>query len=235
MRSALTSLLDLEADLTVVGGVERGDEVISAAQRLRPDIVLLDIELPGRSGLDVIAPLLEAVPDCEVVVVTTFGRPGYLARALAAGARGFLVKDDPVEQLAAAIRRVRAGERVVDPQVGRRGAGRQREPAHGAGVRRPACVGRGRHGGRHRSAALPVAEHSAQLPLERDRQARRTQPHRSAHRRSRPRLALSDRHEVRLVRRTDRAGTAAPERGRGARADAAVRGRTPPGRSARRG
>ena len=117
MRSALTTLLDLEADLTVVGGVGRGDEVIAAAQRLRPDVVLLDIELPGRSGLDVIAPLLEAVPGCDVVVVTTFGRPGYLGRALAAGARGFLVKDDPVEQLAAAIRRVRAGERVVDPQL----------------------------------------------------------------------------------------------------------------------
>lgn len=117
MRSALTSLLDLEADLTVVGGVGRGDEVVAAAQRLRPDVVLLDIELPGRSGLDVIAPLLEAVPGCDVVVVTTFGRPGYLGRALAAGARGFLVKDDPVGQLAAAIRRVRAGERVVDPQL----------------------------------------------------------------------------------------------------------------------
>ena len=117
MRSALTSLLDLEADLTVVGGVGRGDEVVAAAQRLRPDVVVLDIELPGRSGLDVIAPLLEAVPGCDVVVVTTFGRPGYLGRALAAGARGFLVKDDPVEQLAAAIRRVRAGERVVDPQL----------------------------------------------------------------------------------------------------------------------
>ena len=117
MRSALTTLLDLEADLTVVGGVGRGDEVVAAAQRLRPDVVLLDIELPGRSGLDVIAPLLEAVPGCDVVVVTTFGRPGYLGRALAAGARGFLVKDDPVDQLAAAIRRVRAGERVVDPQL----------------------------------------------------------------------------------------------------------------------
>lgn len=117
MRSALTTLLDLEDDLTVVGGVGRGDEVIPAAQRLKPDIVLLDIELPGRSGLDVIAPLLEAVPGCAVVVVTTFGRPGYLGRALAAGARGFLVKDDPVEQLAAAIRRVCAGERVVDPQL----------------------------------------------------------------------------------------------------------------------
>jgi len=128
MRSALTSLLDLEADLTVVGGVERGDEVISAAQRLRPDIVLLDIELPGRSGLDVIAPLLEAVPDCEVVVVTTFGRPGYLARALSAGARGFLVKDDPVEQLAAAIRRVRAGERVVDPKLAAEALGASGNP-----------------------------------------------------------------------------------------------------------
>lgn len=117
MRSALTTLLDLEVDLTVIGGVERGDEVVAAAERLRPDVVLLDIELPGRSGLDVIAPLLEAVPGCDVVVVTTFGRPGYLARALAARARGFLVKDDPVEQLAAAIRRVRAGERVVDPQL----------------------------------------------------------------------------------------------------------------------
>ena len=108
--------------------MERGDEVISAAQRLRPDIVLLDIELPGRSGLDVIAPLLEAVPDCEVVVVTTFGRPGYLARALSAGARGFLVKDDPVEQLAAAIRRVRAGERVVDPKLAAEALGASENP-----------------------------------------------------------------------------------------------------------
>ncbi|WP_400994870.1 response regulator [Agromyces sp. GXQ0307] len=117
MRSALTTLLDLEVDLTVIGGVERGDEVLAAATRLRPDIVLLDIELPGGSGLDVITPILQAVPGCDVVVVTTFGRPGYLARALAAGARGFLVKDDPVERLAAAIRRVRAGERVVDPHL----------------------------------------------------------------------------------------------------------------------
>ncbi|MRG60263.1 response regulator [Agromyces sp. CFH 90414] len=117
MRSALTTLLDLEDDLAVVGGVERGDEIVAAARRLQPDIVLLDIELPGRSGLDMIAPVLEAVPGCAVVVVTTFGRPGYLARALAAGARAFLLKDHPVEQLAAAIRRVRAGERVVDPQL----------------------------------------------------------------------------------------------------------------------
>ena len=128
MRSALTTLLDLEPDLTVIGGVERGDEVVAAAERLRPDVVLLDIELPGRSGLDVIAPLRGAVPECDVVVVTTFGRPGYLARALAAGARGFLVKDDPVEQLAAAIRRVRAGERVVDPQLAAEALGLSTSP-----------------------------------------------------------------------------------------------------------
>ncbi|GAA1504169.1 two-component system response regulator DesR [Agromyces terreus] len=117
MRSALATLLELEDDLTVVGAVGHGDEVLAAAQRRRPDVVLLDIEMPGQSGLDLIAPLIAARPECDVVVVTTFGRPGYLARALAAGARGFLVKDDPVEQLAAAIRRVRAGERVVDPQL----------------------------------------------------------------------------------------------------------------------
>ena len=117
MRSALTTLLDLEADLTVVGGVGRGDEVIAAAQRLRPDVVLLDIELPGRSGLDVIAPLLESVPGCDVVVVTTFGRPGYLKRALQAGASGFVVKETPAAQLADAVRRVHQGLRVVDPAL----------------------------------------------------------------------------------------------------------------------
>ncbi|WP_255820933.1 response regulator transcription factor [Agromyces endophyticus] len=128
MRSALATLLGLEPDLEVVGAVERGDEVVAAAERLAPDVVLLDIELPGRSGLDVIAPLLAALPSCLVVVVTTFGRPGYLARALAAGASGFLVKDDPVEQLAAAIRRVRAGERVVDPKLAAEALGTSDNP-----------------------------------------------------------------------------------------------------------
>lgn len=114
MRSALASLLELEDDLRVARQVARGDEVIAAAQLARPDVVLLDIELPGRSGLDLIEELLQAVPGVRVVVVTTFGRPGYLRRAMAAGASGFLVKDDPVEQLAGAIRRVCAGEIVVD-------------------------------------------------------------------------------------------------------------------------
>lgn len=115
MRSALASLLALEPDLRVVAEVARGDEVIAAATAARPDVVLLDIELPGRSGLDVIEELLQAVPGTRVVVVTTFGRPGYLSRAMAAGARGFLVKDDPVSQLAASIRDVVAGGIVVNP------------------------------------------------------------------------------------------------------------------------
>lgn len=114
MRQALTSLLELERDLTVVADVGRGDEVADAVREHRPDIVLLDIEMPGLSGLDAIPAVREAHPGVAVMVVTTFGRAGYLRRAMDAGARGFLVKDDPVEKLAAAIRRVVAGETVVD-------------------------------------------------------------------------------------------------------------------------
>ncbi|WP_437582956.1 response regulator [Paramicrobacterium sp. CJ85] len=114
MRQALTSLLELERDLTVVADVGRGDEVAEVVREHRPDVVLLDIEMPGLSGLDAIPAVREAHPGVAVMVVTTFGRAGYLRRAMDAGARGFLVKDDPVEKLAAAIRRVVAGETVVD-------------------------------------------------------------------------------------------------------------------------
>ena len=115
MRSALTGLLGLEADLLVVGDVERGDQVVEAVTVHRPDVLVLDIELPGRSGLDVIDEVLRASPGTAVIIVTTFGRAGYLRRAMDAGARGFLVKDDPVEDLAGAIRTVAAGSTVVDP------------------------------------------------------------------------------------------------------------------------
>jgi two-component system response regulator DesR len=115
MRSALAALLDLEDDLTVVAEVGRGDEVVAEARRARPDVCLLDIGLPGRGGLDVVADLKRAVPSCTVIMVTTFGRPGYLKRAMESGAKAFLVKDGPVEDLAAAIRRVLAGDIVVDP------------------------------------------------------------------------------------------------------------------------
>ncbi|WP_394215354.1 response regulator [Brachybacterium vulturis] len=117
MRSALVSLLGLEPDLRVIGEVDRGDEVGAAVAARRPDVLLLDIELPGRSGLDVLEQVRAVRFATAVVIVTTFGRPGYLRRAMDAGARGFFVKDRPVEELADAIRTIAAGETVVDPSL----------------------------------------------------------------------------------------------------------------------
>ncbi|WP_327686891.1 response regulator transcription factor [Streptomyces sp. NBC_00467] len=115
LRGALALLLGMEPDLNVVAQVGRGDEIVRAALEWRPDVALLDIELPGRSGLDAAADLREEVPDCRVLILTTFARPGYLRRAMEAGAAGFLIKDGPVEELASAIRRVLTGETVIDP------------------------------------------------------------------------------------------------------------------------
>jgi two-component system, NarL family, response regulator DesR len=115
VRGALATLVGLEPDLTVVAEVSRGDEVLDAALRSTPDIALLDIEMPGASGLEAADALRERLPDCRVLILTTFGRPGYLRRAMAGGASGFLLKDAPAEQLAAAIRRAVAGERIVEP------------------------------------------------------------------------------------------------------------------------
>ncbi|MEV8564432.1 response regulator transcription factor [Streptomyces sp. NPDC051322] len=117
MRGALAMLLGLEEDIEVVAQVATGDRIVDAAREASPDVALLDIELPGRSGLDAAADLRTAVPGCRVLILTTFGRPGYLRRAMEAGAAGFLVKDGPVEELAAAIRRVLAGETVIDPAL----------------------------------------------------------------------------------------------------------------------
>ena len=117
MRGALALLRGLEDDLEVVGQVSSGDRIVPAAREVRPDVAVLDIEMPGGSGLDAAADLHAELPDCKILIVTTFGRPGYLRRAMEAGASGFLVKDGPVEDLARAIRRVLAGERVVDPEL----------------------------------------------------------------------------------------------------------------------
>jgi two-component system response regulator DesR len=117
MRGALAALLDLEADLEVVAQVDDGTAIVPAAVEARPDVALLDIELPGLSGLEAAQQLGRELPACRVVIVTTFGRPGYLQRAMAVGAAGFLVKDGPVEGLADAIRRVAAGETVIDPEL----------------------------------------------------------------------------------------------------------------------
>ena len=117
VRGALAALLNLEDDLEVVAEVGRGDEVVGSRPRRRPDVALLDIEMPGIDGIAAAAPCAPSCPTCQVIVVTTFGRPGYLRRAMEAGASGFVVKDIPAEQLADAIRRVHAGLRVVDPAL----------------------------------------------------------------------------------------------------------------------
>jgi two-component system response regulator DesR len=117
VRGALAALLSLEPDLTVVAEVGRGDEVVAEAHRTAPDVALLDVEMPGLDGIAATAALRAAVPGCRVLVVTTFGRPGYLRRAMEAGANGFVVKDTPARQLADAVRRVHAGLRVVDPTL----------------------------------------------------------------------------------------------------------------------
>ena len=119
MRGALAVLLGLEPDIEVVAEVSTGTAILPRALETRPDVALLDIELPGRSGLDAAADLARALPGCAVVVVTTFARPGYVQRAMAAGARGFLVKDSPAEELAEAVRRVAGGGTVVDPALAR--------------------------------------------------------------------------------------------------------------------
>jgi two-component system response regulator DesR len=115
VRGALKALLSLEPDITVVADVASGDEVLGAALASRPDIALLDIELPRMDGIAAAALLRERVPACRTLILTTFGRPGLMRRAMQSGASGFLVKDLPAQELARAIRRCVAGERVVDP------------------------------------------------------------------------------------------------------------------------
>ena len=118
VRGALSALLSLEEDIEIVAEAARGDEVLPAALAARPDVALLDIEMPGGDGLAAAAALRERLPSCRAIILTTFGRTGYLKRAMESGAMGFLLKDAPAAELAAAIRRVMAGERVVDPALG---------------------------------------------------------------------------------------------------------------------
>jgi len=117
VRGALAALLGLEADIEVVAQVGRGDEVVEAARTSGATVALLDIEMPGIDGIAAAAQLRAEVPGCRALIVTTFGRPGYLARAMQAGASGFVVKDTPAAELADAVRRVSQGLRVVDPAL----------------------------------------------------------------------------------------------------------------------
>ncbi|MBO1754744.1 response regulator [Allobranchiibius sp. CTAmp26] len=117
VRGALAALLELESDLTVVAQVGAGDLVAAAAREHRPDVILMDVEMPGMDGIAATAAAREALPGVRVLIVTTFGRPGFLRRGLRAGASGFVVKDTPATELADAVRRVHQGLRVVDPQL----------------------------------------------------------------------------------------------------------------------
>ncbi|NMO52724.1 response regulator transcription factor [Actinoplanes sp. TBRC 11911] len=117
VRGAMAALLDMEDDLKVVAEVGRGDEVVDAALAHEADVALLDVEMPGMDGVSAARDLHRALPSCKVLMVTTFGRAGYLRQAMAAGAGGFIVKDTPARQLADAVRRVHQGLRVVDPAL----------------------------------------------------------------------------------------------------------------------
>lgn len=117
VRGALAALLALEGDIEIIAEVGRGDEVVTVALATKPDVALLDIEMPGCDGITAAAALHSQLPSCRVLILTTFGRPGYLRRAMESGVVGFLLKDAPSAQLATAIRRAVAGERIVDPTL----------------------------------------------------------------------------------------------------------------------
>ncbi|MEJ7653787.1 MAG: response regulator transcription factor [Chloroflexia bacterium] len=117
VRGALSALLSLEEDVEIVAEASRGDEVVPAALRTLPDVAILDIEMPGGDGISAAAAVSEALPSCRVIILTTFGRTGYLTRAMQSGAVGFLLKDSPESELAVGIRRITRGERVVDPAL----------------------------------------------------------------------------------------------------------------------
>ncbi|MFJ8649676.1 DNA-binding response regulator [Streptomyces sp. NPDC093546] len=117
VRGALVALLDLEDDLEVVSELRRGDEILAAALDVRPDIAVIDIDLPGLDGLSAATQIHEHLPECRTLMLTSLGRPGTLRRALAAQVSGYLLKDDSPKELASAIRRVVAGQRVIDPKL----------------------------------------------------------------------------------------------------------------------
>jgi two-component system response regulator DesR len=117
VRGALVALLELEPDLTVVAQVDRGDAIVPAAMEHRPDVAVIDIDLPGMDGLTAAALLRERLPACRALILTSLGRPGTVRRALAAHVSGFILKDAPPDHLAEAVRNVASGKRVIDPQL----------------------------------------------------------------------------------------------------------------------
>ncbi len=167
VREALAALLGLEPDIEVVAQVARGDEVLAAARAHAVDVALLDIEMPGATGIEAAAELHRALPDLKLVVLTTFGRPGYLRGAMESGADAFLVKDAPAAQLADALRRVLAGERVIDPALAAAALAEGANP-HRPRTRGPPRRRRRLHQRRPRHHPPPLPGHRPQLPLDSD-------------------------------------------------------------------
>ncbi|MEU6034570.1 response regulator transcription factor [Actinomadura sp. NPDC047616] len=128
LRGALVALLGLDPGMRVVAEVSRGDEVVAAAREHRPDVAVLDVDMPGLDGVTAAAELAARVPECRVLILTALGRPELLRRALDAGVHGFMLKDAPPDRLADAIRRVAAGERVIDPQLAAAAISGRRNP-----------------------------------------------------------------------------------------------------------
>lgn len=128
VRGGLAALLALEPDIEVVAEVGRGDHLLEAVAEHRPDVCVVDIEMPGGDGITITARLRQAHPRVRVLIVTTFGRPGYVSRALEAGAGGFLVKDTPAAELAEAVRTVHSGGTVVDPDLARESLAAGQDP-----------------------------------------------------------------------------------------------------------
>lgn len=172
VREALAALLGLDPDFEVVAQVARGDEVLAAARAHEVDVALLDIEMPGRTGIEAARELHAEFPAVKIVILTTFGRPGYLRTAMEAGADAFLVKDAPAAQLADAVRKVLMRRTRHRPDPRRRGPGGGREPAHRPRARGPAGVGGRRDERGTGGAAAPVPGDGAQLPFDSDPEAR---------------------------------------------------------------
>lgn len=115
VRGALKALLAMEGDIEIVAETDRADRVVPLAVETNPEVALLDIEMPGGDGIGAASQLRQVLPACKILILTTFGRPGFLRRAMESGASGFMLKDAPSHELAVAIRRTMKGERVIDP------------------------------------------------------------------------------------------------------------------------
>ncbi len=190
IREALAALLSFEDDIKVVAQVGRGDEVMEAAKRASPDVALLDIEMPGMDGLTAAAELRRACPKTKIVILTTFGRPGYLRRAMESGVSGFIVKDSPADKLARTIRDVLNGQRVIDPDLAAAALADGASPLTPRETDVLAAAADGAAIARPRRRSLPFRGNRPQLPFLLHSEDRRPQPLRGPPHRGGARLAV---------------------------------------------